>query len=284
MLLKKLTGLLVAAGILITSGVVHATGYAQELKSQHKKPIYQYEDLSEYFTGYDGTFLLYDMKKNKYTIYNKEQSEKAVSPVSTFKIPHALIGLETGVLQDENTTFTWDGTVYPFEAWNRDQTLTSAIQNSVIWYFQRVAEQVGEQKEQQYLDALRYGNKDISGGLTEFWLQSSLKISPREQLEFLKKFYSYQLPFSRKNIDIVKKILVLDKKKNAVMSGKTGTGWVDNVINGIPVNGWFIGYVERNHDVYFFVTNIQADNNANSAKAKEITLEILKDKKIFYSD
>jgi beta-lactamase class D len=185
-------------------------GYAQGEFSEYVKPKYYYEDLSGYFAGYDGTFVLYDMKENKYTIHNKEKSEKRVSPNSTFKIHHALIGLETGVLENENTLFKWDGTIYPFPSWNQDQTLTSAVQSSVIWYFQRVAQRVGEKNEQVYLDTLSYGNQDLSGGLTNFWLQSSLKISPLEQVKFLKRFYMYQFPVSHENIDIVKNILVLD--------------------------------------------------------------------------
>ncbi|WP_068774877.1 penicillin-binding transpeptidase domain-containing protein [Paenibacillus sp. FJAT-26967] len=280
--IKVLLGCL-AAVLLVALWGGTSTGYAQktQMMKNEKEPVYLYEDLSEYFKGYSGTFLLLDIKKNRYTIYNEEQSEKAVSPASTFKIPHALIGLETGVLHNANTTFRWDGTVYPFVNWNEDQTLATSISRSVIWYFQRVAEQVGVKKEQYYLDAIQYGNRDISGGLTEFWLQSSLTISPREQLEFLKKFYSYKLPFAKCNIDAVKQMIILDKNKKAVLSGKTGTGWADNVINGTPVNGWFIGYVEKNHNVYLFVTNIQASGQASSSKAKEITLKILADKKIY---
>jgi beta-lactamase class D len=67
---------------------------------------------------------MYDLQQDQYTIHNREKSEKRVSPNSTFKIPHALIGLQTGVLQDTNTTFLWDGTEYPFPAWNQDQNLT----------------------------------------------------------------------------------------------------------------------------------------------------------------
>ncbi|WP_044642747.1 class D beta-lactamase [Risungbinella massiliensis] len=245
------------------------------------KPKFHYENLENYFTGYDGTFLLYDLKNDKYTIYNKEKSEKKVAPNSTFKIPHALFGLDHGVLQDENTLFQWDGTMYPIPAWNQDQTLSMAIPNSTIWYFQEVADQIGEANEQRYLDAIAYGNQDISGGLRNFWLQSSLKISPLEQLKFLKKFYTYNLPFSTDHINIVKNILIQDQRDYAVLSGKTGTGWQNNEINGVPINGWYVGYVEKENNVYLFVTNIEADQDASGSRAKQITLEILRDKGIF---
>ncbi len=271
--------------IITAVGLLTAIWLGGEQLSQAKErkhsPTYEYKDLSSYFTGYDGTFVMYDLKNQNYTIYNKKKSEKRVSPNSTFKIPHALIGLETGILKDENTTFKWDGTEYPFPAWNQDQTLTSAIQNSTIWYFQKVAKRVGTVNEQKYLCKFHYGNQNISGGLTNFWLQSSLTISPREQVEFLKKFYTYQLPVKKQNIDIVKNILVLEKTNGAILSGKTGTGWKDAEINGIPVNGYFIGYVEKDGNTYLFATNIEATNNASSGKAKEITLKVLHDLQIY---
>jgi bla regulator protein BlaR1 len=79
----------------------------------------------------------------------------------------------------------------------------------------------------------------------------------------------------------VKKILILEQKNGAMLSGKTGTGWENAVINGTPFNGWFIGYVEKGGNTYIFATNIEASNQASSGKAKEITLNILKDKNIY---
>lgn len=283
MQLNKVVGFCAATALLVSSWWGSAmTIDAKEEKLQTHSSKIQYEDLSSYFHGYDGSFVLYDLENKQYTIYNKEKSEKRVSPNSTFKIPHALIGLETGVLKDEHTTFDWDGTVYPFPAWNQDQDLTTAIPNSTIWYFQEIAKRVGEKKEQRYLHALHYGNRDVSGGLTNFWLQSSLQISPIEQVDFLNRFYTYQLPISKHNIEIVKKILVLEKKEGAVLSGKTGTGWRDSVLNGEAINGYFIGYVEKDGHTYLFATNVEAATQASGGKAKAITLQILKDKQLYY--
>lgn len=241
------------------------------------------EDLSKYFTGYEGCFVLFDKNKDEYTIYNQTKSKKQVSPCSTFKIVNSLIGLETKVLKDENTTFMWNGTKYPIESWNKDQTLKSAVSNSVVWYFVNLVSQVGEEKMQDYLNKFNYGNKDISGGLTKFWLQSSLKISPMEQVDVLRKFYDYQLPASKRNVDIVKDVITLSNENGIKLSGKTGSG--GSSVNDKYVNGWFVGYVEKDKNVYIFATNIEAngssDKSAGGQQAKEITLEILKDKSLF---
>lgn len=239
------------------------------------------EDLSTYFIGYEGCIVLFDKSKNEYAIYNEQKSRNQVPPNSSFKIVNSLIGLETKVLEDENTTLKWDGKEYPVESWNKDHTLKSAISNSVVWYYQNLASQVGEEKMQDYVNKVNYGNKDISGGITDFWLQSSLQISPLEQVDLLREFYDYQLPFSKRNIDIVKKMIVLSEDHGAILSGKTGSG--SNPDSG--TNGWFIGYVEKDNHVYIFATHIQdnasSDQSANGQEAKEITLQILKDKGLY---
>lgn len=79
-------------------------------------------------------------------------------PASTFKIMNAMIGLETGVIPDENYVIPWDGTQYPVKEWNKDHTLKSAVKYSVVWYFQELARRVGKDKIQHFVDAVGYGN------------------------------------------------------------------------------------------------------------------------------
>ncbi|MBP2633412.1 MAG: Beta-lactamase [Firmicutes bacterium] len=235
-----------------------------------------YEDLSSYFQGYDGTFILLDLKKDRYQIYNDDKSKKRISPNSTYKIISSLVGLETGILKDENTLLEWDKTLYPFERWNRDQTLASAMAYSVNWYFQKVDAGVGKTRIENYLKQIGYGNNDISGGIYDFWVESSLKISPLEQVELLKKLYTYEIPFSQRNIDIVKKAIKISEEDKTTLYGKTGTG----IVNERSINGWFVGCVEHEDKIYIFATNIQGENQADGTNAKNITLAILKDKNI----
>lgn len=245
-----------------------------EVVKQEQQPTYIEEDLSKYFAGFNGCYVLYDVEENTYTIHNKEKSTKRLPPNSSFKIYNSLIGLESGVLKDENTLFKWDGTKHGIESWNRDHTLASAFSNSVVWYYRELASRVGEKTMQEYIDKIGYGNQDISGGIDKFWLQSSIEISPMEQVELLRKFYSYELPFARENIDIVKKIMIISDENNIILRGKTGSGMKGNN----AINGWFVGYVENQGKVYFFAANIEGEKDAMGVKAKEITIEILKDK------
>ena len=155
-------------------------------------------DLADIFQGFDGTFIMYDEGADRYTVFNKTLSETRLPLCSTFKVFHALIGLDSGVLDrdDARTLMKWNGKPSSIAAWNHDQTLASAMRHSVVWYFQRVATGIGEERMQRGLDRIGYGNRDISGGLTRFWLQSSLKISPREQVGLLRALFNGSLPFA----------------------------------------------------------------------------------------
>lgn len=183
-------------------------------------------DLADIFQGFDGTFIMYDEGADRYTVFNKTLSETRLPPCSTFKVFHALIGLDSGVLDrdDARTLMKWNGKPSSIAAWNHDQTLASAMRHSVVWYFQRVATGIGEERMQRGLDRIGYGNRDISGGLTRFWLQSSLKISPREQVGLLRALFNGSLPFAAEDIAVVKRDITLSSGKGLRFMGKTGSG------------------------------------------------------------
>ncbi len=236
------------------------------------------QDLGKYFEGFTGTFFMYDEANTRYIVFNEPQSLKRLSPCSTFKIYNSLIGLETGVLdqEDVHTLTKWNGTQYPFPAWNHDQTLASATRDSVVWYFQDLASRIGKERMQDYLDKIEYGNRDISGGLTTFWLRSSLQISALEQVVLLHRLYSGDLPVSPDNVAIVTRNITLSDSNGLRFMGKTGSG----AQNDKWLLGWFVGCVENQGNRYFFATNIQGPDGANGAKAREITELILKDLEI----
>jgi len=235
-----------------------------------------YEDLSSYFSGYNGCIVLYDMQADHYEIYNKEKSTLRVSPDSTFKIYSALKGLDQHVIT-ENSTMEWNHSIYPYDSWNMDQTLSSGLKNSVNWYFQNIDRSVGLNILGDFYKRLGYGNCNLSGGINNYWMESSLLISPIEQVQILQKFYSNSFGFRAEDVNAIKNALRISEKGDAVLSGKTGSG----VVNGMAINGWFIGYVEKNGNVYFFATNIQGQDNATGEKAAELTLSILEAKQIY---
>lgn len=228
-------------------------------------------DVSEYFNGYEGSFVLYDLTSDQWSIYNEDLASVRVSPDSTYKIYDALFALEEGIITPDASLLAWDETVYPFKAWNQDQTLSSALSASVNWYFQELDRQMGTEAIRSHIREIGYGNEDISGGPDSYWLESSLKISPVEQVELLTDTYRNTFDFAPKNIQAVKDSLRLDASPSGTLYGKTGTGQVD----GENVNGWFVGFTETADNTYFFAVNIHAESNASGSKAAEIALDVL---------
>ena len=230
-------------------------------------------DLSAYFEGYAGSFVLYDLKNDIWNIYDMEHATARVSPDSTYKIYSALFALEEGIITPEDSYLAWNGENYPFDAWNRDQTLNSAMSASVNWYFQTLDKQLGYARLHHYIRKIGYGNKDISSSRDTFWMESSLQISPIEQIELLKNLQNNSLDFAPENIRAVKDSIRLFSSDTGTFYGKTGTGRID----GKDVNGWFIGFSETADNTCFFAVNIGAKDNASGKRAADIALSILSD-------
>ena len=279
---KKLKGM--TAFILTTVLIMGLTPFistyaADESRYQWKSSSenISYVDFSKYFGKYEGSFVLYDLRNDVWSIHDIKHATLRVAPDSTYKIYDALFGLEEGVITPQDSFIAWNGENYPFEAWNADQTLQSAMASSVNWYFQSVDEQLGTTSVYDYIKEIGYGNKNMSGDFSTYWMESSLKISPIEQVELLTQLQNNNFGFAPENINAVKDSICLSSSDAGTFYGKTGTGRVD----GQDVNGWFIGYIETADNTYFFATNIGADSDATGGHATEITMSILSDMNIW---
>lgn len=214
--------------------------------------------------GVQGCFLLYDLKNDLYQIYNSHRCEEGFLPASTFKILNALIALETGVVTGDTTVIPWDGVVRTVDEWNRDHTLASAIQYSAVPYFQEVARRIGPERMKEYVDDSDFGRLDITKEtIDRFWLWGDSRITPWEQMNFIIHFFDNQLPFSRENINLVKKMIILKQTDKWIFRGKTGM----TVQDGKNI-GWLVGYHEENGNAWLYVCNVESGQE-NSAKFKE---------------
>jgi beta-lactamase class D len=209
-------------------------------------------DLSQFFKGKDGCFLLYELRANKIVRrFNEKRCALKVAPCSTFKVPLALMAFDQGILKDETTTYQWDGVDRGSPVWNRDTSAADWMKYSVVWYSQRITPQLGPEKIKTYLAKFDYGNQDISGGLTKFWLGSSLKISADEQLRFWERFWTNGLPVSQHATDRTKKIIYLETSPAGMkLSGKTGSHTTDK-----EELGWFVGHLEGPKGEFLVVVN-----------------------------
>jgi len=231
------------------------------------------EDLRKAFTGIgtDGTFVMLDLKKGRYTVVNAERHTKGFLPASTFKIPNSLIALETGVVQDaDHPVFKWDGVKREVEAWNKDHTLRSGFRVSAVWMFQEIARQITPTRMRVYISQFGYGNGNIGGNEDSFWLDGKLRISALQEVEFLERFYIGKLPVNPKSMEIVKDIMFLEKIGNATLRGKTG--WIPS---GDDKIGWFVGWVERGDDAYLFALNLDPNEEKHVAARISIAKSLL---------
>jgi|WetSurMetagenome_2_1015567.scaffolds.fasta_scaffold01513_13 beta-lactamase class D len=232
------------------------------------------EDLSAEFEKYsvNGCFVLFSPPDSTVIRYNPGLCDTGYIPASTFKIPNSLIALEEGIIKDTSAVTRWDGHHWPVDSWNRDQTLTSAVKYSCVWYFSKLAKKIGVRKYRHYLEAFDYGNKDPEGQPERFWLAGKLRISANQQVRFLERFYDYRLPVSKRSADIVKDILVLESNGSYRLSGKTGGG----MLNDSAYIMWFVGYLEKPARTYFFALNfISGDFEKTSPARFKITRDIL---------
>ncbi len=205
----------------------------------------------------------------------------------------------------------WDGEDKGLPAWNQDQSIETAFQISCVWFYQELAGRVGLEKYGAYLQSMRYGNEKAGPETTTFWLEGDLAISAVEQVAFLKKVYSRQLPFKPSSYDLLAKIMEIEKTPSHTVRAKTG--WA---MKPEPTVGWFVGYVETVEQVekadqdkkagqdkkkaeqdkkadqvetvvgqvWFFATNIDILKSNDTILRKEIAFEALKIKGIYGED
>lgn len=253
--------------------VLSAYAGSEETVSLHGKTTENLE-LSTDFHGFDGSFVLYDSQTGLWKIYRPELAVQRFSPASTFKIYSALHGLEKGIISPESSSMKWDGTPCAFPRWEQDQTLDSAMKDSVNWYFQNIDQLLGRTEISSFLKKINYGNKQISKDLKLYWADDSLKISAVEQVELLQNFYTNTFDCSEQNIQAVKDALRVGEFSGRTLYGKTGT----IRRNGRDISGWFVGFVETDDNVLYFAANIQGVDHADGSQAAAITRSVLSSK------
>lgn len=231
----------------------------------------------------EGSTTIYDYKNKKWVFSNSKDARIETLPASTFKIINLLIALETGVIKDENEVVNWvgktDTTLYGYRPdIYKDMTVKEAFEVSAGWVFIELAKKIGKERYAYYLKLCQYGNQNLSHNDADFWNFGAFAISPVNQVEFLIKVHEEKLPFSKQNMAILKNVMITEKTDNYSIRSKTG--WTRVLGNDI---GWWVGYVERKDNVYFFATRIikkRSTVNKNFGQCrKDITKNILRQMK-----
>jgi len=224
-------------------------------------------------------FLLYETGKGEVRRRPADLCATRLLPASTFKIPHALAALDAGVVSGADEVIKYDGAPTTMEAWRHDHTLQTAMRDSVVWYFQRLAQRLGMERERAYLRKFDYGNADPSSGLTTFWLGGSLQISPEEQLLFMRRLFRDELPASPSAMRTARQLIVQPQgvvvnatgrhpfvapwPANTTVSAKTGSG----TDRGGQSVRWLVGHVARRGRSWIFVSCVAGGDDTPALAA-----------------
>lgn len=231
------------------------------------------EDWAAFFEQYEavGTIVVLDERSETPSawVHNGSRANTPYSPASTYKIPHTLFALDAGVVRDEFQVFKWDGVERDYGPWNRDQNLRSSMRYSVVWVYQWIAGELGEDKARDYLEQINYGNADPSvDNEGPYWVGGNLRINALEQVAFLKRLYRNELPFQVEHQRLVKDIMINQADRGWVLRAKTG--WEGRY-------GWWVGWVEHPTGPVFFALNIDTPNRFDDLYKREaVTRAILR--------
>ncbi|WP_300596983.1 penicillin-binding transpeptidase domain-containing protein [Niabella sp.] len=214
--------------------------------------------------GVTGSTTIFDLKHNRWLITDSTDAGTGTQPASTFKIINLLIALETGVIRDEHTIVKWPGhtdtTLYGYRPdIYRDMSVKEAFEVSAGWVFVELAKRIDRKKYQYYLDRCHYGNGNLTEKGADFWNFGAFAITPKNQVTFLIKVYKEQLPFSKRNLAILKNVMITETNDQYTIRSKTG--WTRIAEKNI---GWWTGYLTTHDNVYFFATRIINDRAANN--------------------
>jgi len=214
--------------------------------------------------------------------------DQAVTPASTFKVPLAVMGFDSGVLVDaENPAWPFrPGYADWMENWKTTVTPRYWLDKSVVWYSQELTKKLGAARFQNYVDTFNYGNRDLTGdagknnGLTNAWLRSSLKITPLEQAQFLDRLLNRKLGVSEKAYDMTYESMQKTELGNGwTVSGKTGTSFLSNADGTADAQkrqlGWFVGWAEKGARKIIFVHLVEDQKKEKSFAGPRAKAELL---------
>lgn len=221
--------------------------------------------------GVQGTFVLYDVSADRFTVHDRVRAETRFIPASTFKIPHSLIGLSVGAVKGVDEVLPYGGKPQPIKAWEKNMGLGDAIKISNVPIYQELARRIGLERMRHNVFRLDFGNGEIGTVVDTFWLLGPLKISAIEQTQFLARLAQGKLPFPKDTQAKVREIVQLDQGSHWTLFGKTG--WTGTKK---PAIGWWVGWIQKEGRLYSFALNMDMSQITDAPKRIELGKASLK--------
>lgn len=217
----------------------------------------------------DGALVVYHAGDSTWYVNDSAELHAADLPASTFKIPNSLIGLETGVVSGPGHPFPWDGQPRRLKSWERNLTFRQAFHVSCVPCYQEIARNIGVERMRHFLDTLGYPGMDVRPEtIDNFWLEGASAISAAQQIGFLRRLASGDLPVSDRSLDLLLDLMVIDTLEAGILRGKTG--WA--IRNGNNT-GWFTGWLEKDGDAWFTASRVEPADDFDMRDFPRVRLE-----------
>lgn len=195
-------------------------------------------------------------------------------PASSIKPLLALIALQTGALKSADERVPWNKRRYPNRPeWEKDMALNEAMRSSSESYFGVLAIRIGSAQLAAWIRKIGYGNGRIGPQPDSAWHDGVLSITAVQQLDFIERLRTQQLPFAARHLAAVKAAMLQTGESGQRLYAKSGTH-LNNAGAGV---GWWVGWVERGSRASSFVLAVKL--SALDSRAERIALadQLLRD-------
>jgi beta-lactamase class D len=140
--------------------------------------------------------------------------------------------------------------------------------------YQEIARRIGAGQMQRYVDLLDYGNRNIGGGIDQFWLTGELRIDPIQQIDFVDRLRRGALPVTKRSQALVRDILPVTKAGDATIRAKSGLLGAEL---GRPSLGWLVGWAEKGSAQTVFALDLDVREPRHVADRMKLAQQCLSD-------
>ena len=224
--------------------------------------------------GVQGSFVLIEIGSDSPPlVYDVARTRRDLAPVETFKVLSTLIALEADVVDSIDTELTWDGEGPEVPPWNRTHTLRSALETESDWFYAQIADIIGLDPMEVWINRVNFGNANVRGSRAPFWSDGTLLVDALQQATFYADLFSDDPTFDRYTAFDVKELMHHDKGDGWSLTWFTGT---DTLTQESPV-GWMVGAVASDDATWAFAMNLDLPEDAglDLDLRKRLTMRVL---------